>query len=147
MTNIDKVVVASRLALITRYLERLKGFENTLIEEYLSDFDRQLIVERLLQLMIQAAIDINDHILSKLNPGASMTNFEAFIELSKFKILTQNLAENLAKSASMRNRLVHEYDDIDSIKVFQGITFALRQYPMYVQQIHAYLISINTSTS
>jgi uncharacterized protein YutE (UPF0331/DUF86 family) len=144
MTNIDKFVVASRLALITRYLERLKGFENTLLEEYLNDFDQQLIVERLLQLMIQAAIDINDHVLSKLSPGASITNFEAFIELSKLQIITPDLAKNLAKSASMRNRLVHEYDEIDSIQVFEGITFALCEYPMYVQQIHDYLISIDT---
>ena len=38
MINIDKVIVASRLALITRYLERLKGFENILQEEYLYQF-------------------------------------------------------------------------------------------------------------
>lgn len=67
MTNIDKVVVATRLAFITRYLESLKRFEAISLEEYLNDFDKQLIVERLLQLMVQAAIETNEHILSRLN--------------------------------------------------------------------------------
>ncbi|MBD2773683.1 type VII toxin-antitoxin system HepT family RNase toxin [Iningainema tapete] len=141
MTAIDSVVIATRLELITRYLESLKRFEAITIDDYLNDFDKQLIVERLLQLMIQAAIDINEHILSSLLQGNSATNFEAFIELGRCGIITPELARQLAQSAGLRNRLVHEYDDLDPNQVFKAINFALRQYPFYVQQINTYLRS------
>lgn len=143
MTTIDKAIVAKRVALITQYLESLKKFESKSIEEYLDNFETQMVVERLLQLMTQSAIDINEHILSKINPANSTTNFEAFIEMSKYNVINPELAKKLAPSAGLRNRLVHEYDDIDSSQVFRAIKFALEQYPIYVQQISAYLNSLN----
>jgi uncharacterized protein YutE (UPF0331/DUF86 family) len=42
----------------------------------------------------------------------------------------------------MRNILVHQYKDIDSRIVFTGIAKALWQYPLYIQQVTAYLDSI-----
>jgi uncharacterized protein YutE (UPF0331/DUF86 family) len=143
MTNIDTVIITTRLELITRYLDNLKHFEEISIDEYLNSFHQQLIVERLLQLMTQAAIDINDHILSKLDPRKSETNFQAFIKLGEYDVITPELARQLAPSAGLRNRLVHEYDDIDPNQVFMAISFALQQYPLYVRQINSYLISLS----
>ncbi|MDB9435719.1 MULTISPECIES: DUF86 domain-containing protein [Nostocales] len=142
MNNIDSEIVLSRLRLITKYYNTLVEFNSLSLDEFLGDFRQQLIVERLLQLMTQAAIDINDHILSKLKSGKSYTNFEAFIELGKYQILTPELAKQIAPSSGLRNRLVHEYDDIDPNQVFMAISFALQQYPLYVRQINSYLITL-----
>ncbi|ALB43569.1 hypothetical protein AA650_15655 [Anabaena sp. WA102] len=138
----DSEIVLSRLRLITKYYNTLVEFNSLSLDEFLGDFRQQLIVERLLQLMTQAAIDINDHILSKLKSGKSYTNFEAFIELGKYQILTPELAKQIAPSSGLRNRLVHEYDDIDPNQVFMAISFALQQYPLYVRQINSYLITL-----
>lgn len=143
MTNIDTVITTTRLEFIARYLDNLKRFEEISLDDYLNSFDNQLIIERLLQLMTQAAIDINDHILSKLNPGKEETNFQAFIELGKYGVISPELAKQLAPSAGLRNRLVHEYDDIDPEQVFKAISFALQQYPLYVRQINNYLILLD----
>lgn len=142
MNNIDSEIVLARLKLINKYYKTLEEFRSISLDEFLADFRQQLIVERLLQLMTQAAIDINDHILSKLNPGEPYTNFEAFIELGKSQIITPELAKQIAPSSGLRNRLVHEYDDIDPNQVFKAINFALQQYPFYVRQINSYLISL-----
>lgn len=143
MKKIDTVIITTRLEFITRYLENLKRFQVISWDDYYNNFDTQLITERLIQLMAQAAIDINEHILSKLNPGNSLTNFEAFIELGKYGVISPELAQQLAPSAGLRNRLVHEYDEIDPRKVFEAISFALEQYPLYVRQINNYVISLD----
>lgn len=57
------------------------------------------------------------------------------------------LGKQLAPSAGLRNRLVHEYDDIDSNQVFKAIGFALQQYPLYVKQVNNYLISLDVDNS
>ena len=142
MKNIEPVIIETRLELIGRYLDHLKKFEGISLDDYLNSFEQQLITERLLQLMTQAAIDINDHILSKLKSGESYTNFDAFTELGKYQIITPELAKQIAPSSGLRNRLVHEYDDIDPNQVFKSISFALQQYPLYVRQINSYLISL-----
>jgi len=88
MSNIDSEIVLVRLRLIIKYYNILEKFRSISLDEFLNDFEKQLVVQRLLQLMTQAAIDINDHILSRLNPGNSVTNFEGFIELSKYQVIT-----------------------------------------------------------
>ncbi|MBC1235849.1 type VII toxin-antitoxin system HepT family RNase toxin [Nostoc sp. 2RC] len=143
MSNIDPEIVLVRLRLITKYYNTLEEFRSASLDNFLTDFRQQLVVERLLQLMTQAAIDINEHILSKLSPGNSVTNFEAFIELSKYQVITPELAKQIAPSSGLRNRLVHEYDEIDPQQVFESISFALQQYPLYVRQINSYLISLS----
>jgi uncharacterized protein YutE (UPF0331/DUF86 family) len=144
MNSIDSEIVLARLRLIAKYYNTLEQFSNLSLDDFLADFNKQLIVERLLQLMVQAAIDINDHILSKLSPGKSTSNFEAFIELGKLGIITPELGKQLAPSAGLRNRLVHEYDDIDPNQIFHAIKFALSQYPLYVEQINAYAAYSNS---
>ncbi len=44
-----------------------------------------------------------------------------------------------APSAGLRNRLVHEYEDINPHIVFQSIRMALEIYPEYIQQVQIYL--------
>lgn len=143
MSNIEPEIILVRLRLIIKYSNNLEEFRSIILDDFLADFRQQLVVERLLQLMAQAAIDINEHILSKLNPGNSLTNFEAFIELGKYGVISPELAKQIAPSAGLRNRLVHEYDEIDPRKVFKSISFALQQYPLYVRQINTYLISLD----
>jgi uncharacterized protein YutE (UPF0331/DUF86 family) len=143
MSNIDTEIVLVRLKLITKYYNTLEDFRSTSLDEFLNDFRQQLVVERLLQLMAQAAIDINDHILSKLNPGKSETNFNSFISIGKYGVITPELARQIAPSSGLRNRLVHEYDEIDPQEVFKSISLALQQYPLYVRQVNSYLILLS----
>ncbi len=143
MNNINTEIVLKKLSSINRDIKRLEEFSSLTVDEYLNDYRKQLPVERLLELIIQNAIDINSHILSKLYPGNNLTNFETFIELAKYNVISANLAKQIAPSSGLRNRLVHEYDDMDSRQIFIAIDFALQQYPLYVKQINEYLISLD----
>jgi len=58
-------------------------------------------------------------------------------------VISPELAKQIAPSSGLRNRLVHEYDDIEPKQVFRAISFALQQYPIYVEQINLYLISLS----
>jgi uncharacterized protein YutE (UPF0331/DUF86 family) len=41
----------------------------------------------------------------------------------------------LANSAGLRNRLAHEYDEIDEKKVFAAINSCLKDVPKYLKNI------------
>lgn len=49
------------------------------------------------------------------------------------------LAEQLAPSGSLRNRLVHMYEEIDPVKVHEAIQKALQVYRIYQRQVTNYL--------
>lgn len=61
--NIKPDIVLERLTFIGTNLQQLKRFQSISLDEYLESFDRKIISERLLELIIQAALDINEHIL------------------------------------------------------------------------------------
>ena len=46
-----------------------------------------------------------------------------------------NLANIMANSAGLRNRLAHEYDEIDAEKVFEAMESCLRDVPKYLKNI------------
>lgn len=141
----DPEIILARIKAMQKYLQRLNQFKSLTLEEYLNDFDKQLITERLIQLCTESALDINKHILAKLgvlNQKETWKNQEYFLEATKQKILTSEVAEELAKAAGMRNLLVHQYLKIDSAKVFGAIEKCLIYYPLYIRQITTYIDSL-----
>ena len=142
MTNIEREVIETRIGLIIKYLNRLRKFESVTLNDYLNDFDKQLIAERLLQLMVEAATDINTYLLIRLYQAPSQTYVDSFIQAGRNGIITSELAEQIAQSGGLRNILVHRYIVIDSTRVFAAIGVALQQYSLYVQQINLYLDSL-----
>lgn len=142
MTAIEPAIVLSKLDFMMNYLDNLKRFESVPLEEYLDNYNNQLVVERLVQLIIQVAIDINRYLLKQLEIEQPKTNFEIFIEVGRRGIITMELAEKLAPSGSLRNRLVHMYEEIDPVKVHEAIHNALQNYPIYQRQVTTYLDSL-----
>ena len=142
MTNIEREVIETRLGLIIKYIERLKRFESVSLDDYINDFDKQLIAERLLQLMVEAATDINTYLLVRLYQDPSQTYVDSFIQAGRKGIITSELAEQIAQSGGLRNILVHRYIVIDSTRVFAAIGVAVQQYSLYLQQINLYQDSL-----
>lgn len=147
MTAIERDIITSRFELMVKYLNRLRQFEPVSLETYLNDFDQQLISERLIQLLVEAASDINAYLLAQLHQDTPSTYFDSYIKAGQRSIITRELAEQLAQSAGMRNILVHRYKDIDSQLVFSALPEALQQYPLYIQQITAYLDSLEAENN
>jgi uncharacterized protein YutE (UPF0331/DUF86 family) len=139
MSGLDRAILNRKLQKVVKYLVALNSFASLDQQSYLNDFNQQLIVERLLHLIVEAAADLNSYLLVRSGQTPPETYFNSFTEAGRQGIIAQDLAQQLAPSAGLRNRLVHEYDEIDPIIVFQAIPFALELYPRYVVQIQRYL--------
>ena len=140
--SIEPTVVLSRLKFMSEYLRELKRFETITLEEYLDSFDQKIISERILELVIQAALDINEHLLNKGFQVESKTNKQSFLNLGKYNIITLELAEELSLSAGVRNILAHQYLTINYKLLFSHIQKTLTVYPQYINQIANYLDSL-----
>jgi len=138
--SIEPTVVLSRLKFMADYLQELKRFNSMSLEDYLSSFDQKTISERIMELIGQAAIDINEHILTRDKNIQPLSNKDSFIKAGQYGIITPELATDLAMSAGLRNILAHKYLEINYVELFNGIQAALNQYPLYIQQVTEYLI-------
>jgi uncharacterized protein YutE (UPF0331/DUF86 family) len=111
--SIERIVVLARLNFIADNLRELRRFESMKIEDYLGSFDHRIISERILELIVQAAVDINEHILTRIQKIESVTNRNSFLQAEQYGIITHEVAEELSKSAGLRNILAHRYLEID----------------------------------
>ncbi|MGL4501849.1 MAG: type VII toxin-antitoxin system HepT family RNase toxin, partial [Planktothrix sp.] len=101
--------------------------------------------ERLIQLLVEAATDISSYLLVELHQVTPSTYVDSFILAGQNGIITQDLAATLSKSGGMRNRLVHNYDEIKPKIVFSAISRALEEYPIYIRQVNNYLDSLEVN--
>ena len=147
MSPIDKEIIKRKLAVIVENLNTLEPISRMTLEKYIEDVYKRKATERLLQELIEAAIDINTHMLVETGSIAPDDYYESFIKMGELKIISTDLAEKLAPSAGLRNRLVHEYDLLKHPMVLQSVRMAEEHYPRYVREIEDYIEKTNRINS
>lgn len=144
MTDLDREGIGKKLIGMNRRLTRLFTHQSLTFEEYLQDEDRQASIERYLEIVIQAAIDINKMLIKHAGniDLERLTNIEVFTLVGELNFISSELATQLALSAGFRNVLAHVYDDIDPEIAYRALKLSVVQYPQYIQQIQTYLNSL-----
>jgi uncharacterized protein YutE (UPF0331/DUF86 family) len=136
--------VERKLQLIVDDLAQLVAFRDTPYEEMVADPIRLAAVEPIVERMVQRAIDVNEHLISTLSTGEEvrttrLTYRETFLRLSDLGVYDARFGQDIARSAGLRNILVHEYNEIDHRILHQAIPDALEQYHAYVTAVRAFL--------
>jgi uncharacterized protein YutE (UPF0331/DUF86 family) len=139
MTPVDVALVRRKLSTIVRNLGDLESIAGLELEEYRSDRFRLKGTERLLQETVESAVDVNLHLLRATGKGVPGDYYESFIQAGRQGLIPGELAESLAPSAGLRNRLVHEYDAIDDEIVLEAIDECLLTFPKYVDAVERFL--------
>lgn len=139
MTQADTEIVVRKLGNIKKYLSQLQKKAKLSESDYVESFEQQLVVERLLHLLIESAVDINSHVVVGSGQPPPDTYRDSFLLLGKLGIVPTSLAQKLAPAAGLRNRLVHDYDDIDVAIVYESMKFAIELFPDYLECVQRYL--------
>ena len=139
MSPIDEETLRRKLGIIAENLQALLPIKDLSREEYATDIYRRKATERLLQELIEAAIDVNIHLIVQTGNPAPDDYYDSFIKVGEIKIIPMDLAEKLAPSAGLRNRLVHQYDRLDHAIVLQAVRMAEELYPDYVGKVESFI--------
>ena len=136
---VDKEFLKRKIRLIEKDIKKLKKINLIPYGEYEKNDDLNDLAERNLERVIGRMIDINYHILSQEKEIMPDDYYKSFIEMGKQEYLPLGLSKSMAASAGLRNRLAHEYDDIDIRKVYESISKALNEVPEYLREIIKHL--------
>jgi uncharacterized protein YutE (UPF0331/DUF86 family) len=139
MSPIEEEIIRRKLATIVENLKALEPIGKMTLKEYIHELYKRKAAERLLQELIEAAIDINTYIIVQAGNKVPDDYYESFIKLGELNIISSDLAEKLAPSAGLRNRLVHEYDTLEHSMVLAAVIRAGELYPNYIQEIEDYI--------
>ncbi len=136
--------VRRKLQLVTDDLGHLASFRQISHEALVADPLALATVERLIERIVMRAVDVNQHLVVALATGLEpqttrLTYRDSFVRLSGLGVLDGEFAMDIARSAGLRNVLVHDYNDADRALVHAAIELCLAQYPRYVHDVTAFV--------
>ncbi len=132
---INKEIIKAKLNAMRENLVKLKA-ELEATDEALKKDDRaKSALERYFQLVVDAAVSINEHIISEENLEVPDDYFGTFPILGKAGILPMEFAEKIAPSVGLCNQIIHQYEKIDVYLMLQNIRKNIHQYDEYMSLI------------
>jgi uncharacterized protein YutE (UPF0331/DUF86 family)/predicted nucleotidyltransferase len=136
---IDRELVNRKLSQIVEYLTALTPLQALSYADYLQQPLPRYAAERLLQLLVDTAIDINAHLIVELTGTPPQDYYDSFVKAAQAGVLSIAFALSIAQSTGLRNRLVHQYEAIDHAIVHNAIAEAITQYTEYCRHITTFL--------
>ena len=137
--TVDRELVTRKLLLVTAEIESLGVIRDKGRDAYITNSFEQAVVERRLERAIGRMIDINYHIITSNGHPPPSDYHASFFKLAELGVLDPEFARRIARAAGLRNRLVHDYEDLDPGKVFDALDDALRDVPVYLARVNQHL--------
>ena len=118
------------------YYKELGSLTNETVKEILNNNLKLRSAERLFQLIVDTAIDINTHLIAESDARVPDDYQSTFITLAENKFLPMDFAVKIAPSVGLRNLIVHKYGRVDSNKMVEDIKNGINQYLKYMKYIN-----------
>jgi uncharacterized protein YutE (UPF0331/DUF86 family) len=131
--NVDRLRL--RLGAIADALRRLRELGALGEETFLADFRNTESAKYLLIVVIEAAIDICNHIVARGGGRSPQDYADCFEVLSELGVLKPALVERLKRMARFRNLVVHLYWQVDNRLVYRVICEDLEDLETFGQEI------------
>jgi len=138
---LDKELLKNKLGFIQKELKMLVQYKDCSLEEITSDYFKHAVIERILERIINDALDINQHIISEIKEQEPPNDYkETFLALATIEIYPKEFAEKISGSVGLRNILVHNYRKLDEEKFYNSIKDCLGDYAKYCEYILNFII-------
>lgn len=136
---IDKQLIKNKLNDLRKYYEKLKSVLKEDARMIIEDDLKLYTTERLFQLIVDTAVDINTHIISESNAQVPEDYQSTFITLGENKILPMDFALKIAPSVGLRNLIIHKYGKVDLKRMIDDIKNEINDYLEYIKFVNNFL--------
>jgi uncharacterized protein YutE (UPF0331/DUF86 family) len=116
-------------------LSVLEQYQSMPDKLFLENRDAQLAAEHALLIAIQSVLDLGSHILADKGVQNISSDRDVLLQLGKVKVLPRPFAEEIANMAGFRNRLIHEYEDVNPQKVHDFLKNRLKGFQKFLSHI------------
>lgn len=134
--TIDPELVTRKLLLIAADIAALAPIRDRGAVSYERSWIDQAVVERFLERVVGRMIDVNYHVITASGHPPPADYHGSFLRLAEMGLLDPEFARRIARAAGLRNRLVHDYEALDHVKVFAALVDALEDVPQYLERIN-----------
>lgn len=145
-SNLDsrrRAIIDSKLQFQQETGDRLKEVLPGTRSDYESDWRIQTLVERLCQVIVECAMDVNVLLTQSIENTTPQTGREGFDILRRHGIVSQTIHDRYKRSyIGFRNLVVHVYDKIDPVSAYYTAKSLLPDARQYAKQVRKFLDSL-----
>jgi len=120
------------------YLRELRAVSPATLEEF-RQVEKRRSSERLLQIAIEAVIEICHLLVIGLRLGLPSEENDLFEKLERAGVLSSEMHQTLRRMRGFRNILVHKYGDVDERIVFEAAISDLEDFKRFRREVLAAL--------
>ena len=142
---VNLILIERILTDIRSHVKDLADATDITWEIYKIDKRSRRFVERTLHVLIEACIDVAQHIIADENLREPVSYRDTFTILAEKDILQSSDLERFESMASFRNLLVHYYERVDDEIVYGIFKQNLSDFDLFVERIVKYLERIGES--
>ncbi len=135
----DRDLIEKKLIELKTHIKGLEELQKLSFEEIKSSVLTTWAVEHGLQIAIQQLIDIGNYILASTVDSRIENYIDVFDKLGVNKIIPEDFAEGIRGMAGFRNLLVHEYADVDLVRVYGVLQTQLDDFRQFAEYVKNYL--------
>ena len=136
---IDKELIKNKMADVQGYFKELQPILKEESRDIIENNLKLHTVERLFQLIVDTAIDINTHIIAESGFNIPDDYQSTFIVLGENKVLPMDFAGKIAPSVGLRNLIIHRYGRVDFKRMIDDIKNEISDYLEYLKFINNFL--------
>ena len=124
-----------KISRLKAYMDDFSVYIIFQIQNILEDKEKIYTMERLFQLIVDEAIDINT--IVAYSRGVSITDSykSTFFTLADLGVISQELAEQISPSAGLRNKIVHDYEKLQKHILIEAMKTFFVYYKTYLQSV------------
>jgi uncharacterized protein YutE (UPF0331/DUF86 family) len=135
---VDKDRILAKLDQLEGYLRELRQILPESFAGY-QKVEKKRACERLLQIAIEAVIDICHMFLRELRLGLPSEEDDVFEKLSQAGVISSQMVATLKRMKGLRNILVHEYGRVDDRIVYDQAHKGIQDFMGFREEILAAL--------
>jgi len=132
---INKDRLRDKLQFIRTSLKDLQSITKVPEAEFVANHILFYAATRILQIAIEASLDIAQHIVARKQLGTPKTYREAILLLERAGVIPPEQVPHLVNMTRFRNRVVHMYDEVSREEVYRIATQHLSDFDLYIESI------------
>lgn len=132
---VDKEKIRSKIQTIEGNTAKLTELKKYSLENFLNDFRNVEAAKHLLQVNIEAMIDIANHIAARNRWRAPGTSAEAFELLEQNGYFAIDDLKTFNRMIKFRNRVVHLYHILDDKEIYNILQEDIDDFSLFIKRI------------
>lgn len=136
---LNKDLVKTKIRNIQQYLLEVEPILSLTKTQIISNVEKLRTLERIFQLIVDAMLDINIHLIRELELNSPDDLKSTFVILAEGKIIPFDFAEKISPVVGLRNILVHGYEKTDRGLFVDSFQKNRQDFDQYLLLINSFL--------